>query len=104
MIFLLFFAFFDFFVLKLFSTGLDFWRPGGEPLKVNYFQRLCRNHRKYKVIFGRRLLAAENIALFSANFFWRPETTENKLKAAENSLFSAAQTLFLAVPGRRKSL
>jgi hypothetical protein len=88
----------------LFSAGLDFRRPGGEPPKVNYFRRLDRNHRKYKAIFGGWTLAAENIALFSANFFWRPETAENNPKAAENSLFSAAQALFLMVPGRRKSL
>jgi hypothetical protein len=47
-------------------------------------------------------LAAENEALFSASFFWRPETTENKPLAAENSLFSAASGLFSAVSGRRK--
>jgi hypothetical protein len=39
-------------------------------------------------------MAAENIALFSDNFFWRPETAENKPKAAENSLFSATNALF----------
>jgi hypothetical protein len=32
-------------------------------------------------------LAAENKGLFSADFFWRPGTAENKPKAAENSLF-----------------
>jgi hypothetical protein len=32
-------------------------------------------------------LAAENMALFLAIFFWRPGTAENKPKAAENSLF-----------------
>jgi hypothetical protein len=49
-----------------------------------------------------RTLAAENIDLFSADFFWRPETVENKSKAAKNSLFSAAKTLFSAVPVRQK--
>jgi hypothetical protein len=54
------------------------------------------------------MLAAENNGLFSADFFWRPETTENRPKAAENSLFSAAKalfsagSLFLAASGRRK--
>jgi hypothetical protein len=49
-------------------------------------------------------MAAENMALFSANFFWRPGTAENKPKAAENSLFSAAKALFSAVFGHRKCL
>jgi hypothetical protein len=44
------------------------------------------------------------MALFSANFFWRPEAAENKPKATENSLFSAAKALFSAASGRRKSL
>jgi hypothetical protein len=48
------------------------------------------------------LAAAENKGLFSADFFWRPGTTENKPKAAENSLFSAANALFSAISGRRK--
>jgi hypothetical protein len=39
-------------------------------------------------------VAAENIALFSAIFFWRPGTAENRPKAAENSLFSVAMALF----------
>jgi hypothetical protein len=47
-------------------------------------------------------LAAENKGLFSADFFWRPGTAENKPKAAENSLFSAAKALFSVVPGLRK--
>jgi hypothetical protein len=44
-------------------------------------------------------LAAKNKGLFSADFFWRPETVENKPKAAENSLFSAAKALFSVVSG-----
>jgi hypothetical protein len=47
-------------------------------------------------------LAAENKALFSAGFFWRPDAAENKPFAAENSLFSAAKGLFSAASGRRK--
>jgi hypothetical protein len=42
-------------------------------------------------------MAAENMALFSVNFFWQ-------LGTAENSLFSAANALFSAVPSRRKCL
>jgi hypothetical protein len=47
-------------------------------------------------------LAAENEALFSASFFWRPETAENKPLAAENSLFPVASGLFAAFSARRK--
>jgi hypothetical protein len=50
------------------------------------------------------MAAAENKGLFSADFFWRPGTAEDKPKAAENSLFSAAKVLFSAVSGRRKWL
>ena len=35
--------------------------------------------------------AAENNGLFSTDFFWRPETAENRPKAAKNKLFSAAK-------------
>jgi hypothetical protein len=52
------------------------------------------------LIFGGE--APKNMALFLANFFWRPGTAENKPKAAENSLFSAVKTLFSAASGRRK--
>jgi hypothetical protein len=45
---------------------------------------------------------AENKGLFSADFFWRPETAENKSKAIENSLFFAAKALFSAVSCHRK--
>jgi hypothetical protein len=40
--------------------------------------------------FRRRSLAAENKGLFSVDFFWWLGTVENKPKAAENSIFSAA--------------
>jgi hypothetical protein len=96
---LLFFAFFsNYFALKLlifgdlpwppkirrgFSVGLNFWRLGGGPLKVDYFRRLPGSRRKQPFTFGGWTLAAENIALLSAIFFWRPETAENKPKAAE---------------------
>jgi hypothetical protein len=45
-------------------------------------------------------VAAENMALFLAIFFWRSGTAENKPKATENSLFSATNALFLAASGR----
>ena len=49
-------------------------------------------------------MAAENMALFSANFFWRPGTAENKPKAAENKPKATENSLFSAVPGRQKWL
>jgi hypothetical protein len=45
-------------------------------------------------------VAVEN--LFLAEFFWRLGTAEIKPKVAKNSLFSAANALFSAVPGYRK--
>jgi hypothetical protein len=38
-------------------------------------------------------VAAKNMALFSAIFFWWLGTAENKPKAVENSLFSATKAL-----------
>jgi hypothetical protein len=35
-----------------------------------YFRRLSKGHRKLIVIFGGWLVAAENMALFLAIFFW----------------------------------
>jgi hypothetical protein len=50
------------------------------------------NHGTFLVafIFDGQVTAAENKLLFSAIFFWRPETAENRPKAAKNKLFSAA--------------
>jgi hypothetical protein len=57
------------------------------------------------ILFSAVVMAtAENKGLFSADFFWRPGTAEDKPKVAENSLFSAAKVLFSAVSGRRKWL
>jgi hypothetical protein len=75
----------------------------GPPKIKCYFRRLTGGRRK-QAIFGRWSTTAKNIDLFSANFFWRSGTAENKHKATENSLFSAAKALFSAVSDRRKCL
>jgi hypothetical protein len=80
----------------IFGTCLFLAADKGPPKIKCYFRRLTGGHRK-QAIFGGWPMAAENMALFSASFFWRPGTIENKPKAAENSLFSA-------VSGRRKCL
>jgi hypothetical protein len=67
----------------------------------HYFQRLFCWPPKI-AYFRRPGPAAENKDLFSVDFFWRPGTAENKLKTAENNLFSTAKALFFAVSGRRK--
>jgi hypothetical protein len=93
---------------KICSEIVNFRRPPWPPKIVKtifgtcYLRRLSEGHQKLPVIFGGCTLAAENMALFSAIFFWRTGTAENKPKAAENSLFSAAKALFSAIPGRRK--
>jgi hypothetical protein len=75
------------------------------PPKINcYFRRLAVVEAENSLFSAASLWPPKNMALFSANFFRRPGTAENKPKAAENSLFSAAKALFSAVPDRQKCL